>query len=71
MVYYSDDKITVRDMTDSDPEAFAEGERAQGWEADESKLRNRLKEKGRGQGGLPCRRFLRRTGGVCKRLSEI
>ena len=49
MVYYSDEKITVRDMCDSDPKAFAEGERAQGWDADEQKLRRRLEERAEGK----------------------
>lgn len=49
MVYYSDEKITVRDMCDSDPKAFAEGERAQGWDADEQKLRRRLEERTEGK----------------------
>ena len=49
MVYYSDEKITVRDMNDSDPKAFAEGERAQGWDADEQKLRRRLEERAEGK----------------------
>ena len=49
MVYYSDGKITVRDMAESDPKVFAEGERAQGWEADESKLEKRLAEREEGR----------------------
>ena len=49
MVYYSDGKITVRDLAESDPKAFAEGERAQGWEADESKLEKRLAEREEGR----------------------
>ena len=49
MVYYSDGKITVRDLAESDPKVFAEGERAQGWEADESKLEKRLAEREEGR----------------------
>ncbi len=45
MVYYSDKNITVRDMTESDPKAFVEAERAQGWDSDVSTFEKRLKER--------------------------
>ena len=49
MVYFSDGQITVRDLAESDPKVFAECERAQGWQADESKLIKRLEDKAAGR----------------------
>ena len=49
MVYYSDDKITVRDLSENDPAVFAAAEREQGWQSDESGLRKRLEDKAAGR----------------------
>ena len=49
MVYYSDDKITVRDLAETDPKVFAEGERAQGWDSDGSNLKKRLEDAAAGR----------------------
>ena len=49
MVYYSDGKITVRDLEERDPEIFAAAEREQGWQEDGSKLRTRLDDAASGR----------------------
>lgn len=49
MVYYSDGKITVRDLEERDPEIFAAAEREQGWQEDGSKLRKRLSDAASGR----------------------
>ncbi len=40
--------VTIRRMRETDPKAFADGERAQGWHADEAKFERRLKDMAEG-----------------------
>ncbi len=49
MVYYRDDKITIRDLEGPDAEVFASEERAQGWDASADKYYTRLKDAAEGR----------------------
>ena len=49
MIYYSDDGLTVRAMTEADAEALAAGEIAQGWGDTLEKHRMRLRDQAAGR----------------------
>ncbi len=44
MVYYKDEKLVIRNMEEADAQIFTDEEIAQGWHADISKYRTRLKD---------------------------
>lgn len=44
MIYYQDERIIIRKMSDTDPTVFTEGEITQGWHAATEKLETRLRE---------------------------
>lgn len=49
MVYYSDTKILIRDMVQSDAQIITDEELAQGWDADISKYEMRLEHQSQGK----------------------
>lgn len=49
MIYYKDDKILIRDLEPRDVQPFVDGENAQGWNSDRSKLEGRLKDHAEGK----------------------
>ena len=49
MIYYSDEKIVIRDMEEQDAEVFTRGEIAQGWDADIEKYHLRLRHQAEGK----------------------
>ncbi len=49
MIYYRDEKLTIRNMEASDAQVFTDGEIAQGWHADISKYRMRLQDQADGK----------------------
>lgn len=48
MIYYSDDKLTVRTMTEADAHAIAAGEQAQGYDTTPDRFLSRLREQEEG-----------------------
>ena len=49
MVYYSDDKIRIRNMEDSDTQEFSREEELQGWGVTAQKFEMRLRHQGEGK----------------------
>ena len=49
MIYYSDDKLVIRNMEEADARIFTDGETAQGWHADISKYLTRLRDQAEGK----------------------
>lgn len=49
MIYYNEDKILIRDMQQSDAQKITDEEIAQGWDADISKYKMRLKHQAEGK----------------------
>ena len=49
MIYYDDGNILIRDLRLEDARIIAEGERAQGWHADEAKYLRRLRDQEAGR----------------------
>ncbi len=44
MIWYKDEKLVIRNMEDADAQVFTDEETAQGWNADISKYRTRIKD---------------------------
>lgn len=49
MMYYTDDKIIIRDMKQSDVQIITDEEIAQGWAADVEKYKTRLQHQSKGK----------------------
>lgn len=49
MIYYNDGTILIRDLCETDPKIFTEGEIAQGWNSTTEKLEMRLKDVAEGR----------------------
>ncbi|MDE7277388.1 MAG: GNAT family N-acetyltransferase, partial [Lachnospiraceae bacterium] len=49
MVYYTDNKISIRDMRQSDAQIITDEETAQGWSADVGKYESRLQHQSEGK----------------------
>ena len=49
MIYYNDTLLTIRDLEEADAQIFTDEERAQGWDADISKYRTRLRDRDEGK----------------------
>ena len=49
MYYYNDDTLLIRDMEETDARIFTDEETAQGWKADISKYRTRLRDQAEGK----------------------
>lgn len=49
MIYYKDDAMLIRNMETADAQIFTDEEMAQGWKADISKYRTRLKDQTEGK----------------------
>ena len=49
MIWYQDEKLTIRNMDETDAQVFTDEETAQGWHADISKYLMRLKDQADGK----------------------
>ena len=49
MIWYNDGTLLIRNMKEADAQIFTDEERAQGWEADISKYRTRLRDQAEGK----------------------
>ena len=49
MIYYNDDELIIRNMEESDARVFTDEEKAQGWDADISKYRTRIRDQAEGK----------------------
>jgi len=49
MVYYQDDRLTIRNMEEADARILTDGERAQGWHTEISKFLTRAKDQAEGK----------------------
>ena len=49
MIYYNDDTLLIRNMEEADAQVFTDEETAQGWKADITKYRTRLRDQAEGR----------------------